>query len=153
MESSRREFIFVAGMAFLSLEELIPNTALADPATTSSTLPDGVVDVGPLAHYQQDGVYPDFRDAGVMVVRRNRQLFALSSVCTHRGCKVRAREDESFVCKCHGSAFDKDGHVTSPPATRDLARLAIAQTPEGRVLVDLKHTVSTTTATSRTASE
>src|SRR5207237_5649233 len=84
---------------------------------------DNVVDAGPVAQYAQDGVYDQFRDAGVFVIRREQTLFALSSVCTHRGCKVRAQADGSFSCKCHGSTFDRDGHVTKGPAKRDLPRL------------------------------
>ena len=96
----------------------------------------GVVDAGPLQGYATDQVYDAHRDQGFFVVRRDKRLFALSSVCTHKGCKVRAQEDQTYLCKCHGSRFDQDGKVTKGPATRDLSRLAIANDDAGHVLVD-----------------
>jgi cytochrome b6-f complex iron-sulfur subunit len=139
METNRRQFMAIAGATVLPIVAASSTTSAAP--TSQESAADGVVDVGLLSSYKQDGVYSDFREAGVLVIRRNRQLFALSSICTHRGCKVRAQQDQSFVCKCHGSTFDPDGRVTKPPATGDLPRLAIAQTADDRILVHTKRTV------------
>ena len=71
------------------------------------------------------------------MVRRDKQLFALSSVCTHRGCKVRVAGDLTFYCKCHKSTYDKDGHVTQGPAKRNLPRIPVATDEQGHLYVAL----------------
>jgi glycine/D-amino acid oxidase-like deaminating enzyme/nitrite reductase/ring-hydroxylating ferredoxin subunit len=49
------------------------------------------------------------------------ELDFLSPVCTHLGCIVRWNSGErSWDCPCHGSRFDRDGHVLEGPATRAL---------------------------------
>ena len=85
----------------------------------------------------KDDVYTEHRDDGFFVVRRDKQLFALSSVCTHKGCKVRVADDLSFFCKCHKSTFDKDGRVTKGPAKRDLPRIPVATDEQGYLHVAL----------------
>lgn len=95
-----------------------------------------VVDAGPLGDYPKDGVYDQFREQGFFVIRRNKRLFAMSSVCTHKGCKVRAQPDQSFFCRCHKSAFDPEGRVLKGPAPRDLPRLAVKLNQDEHVLVD-----------------
>jgi len=116
-----------------------PAPATGSPAKESN---QGVVDVGPLTDFPADGVYDSFRSDGLFVVRRNGQLFALSSICTHKGCKVRAKEDQSFYCKCHGSTFDPDGRVTKSPAKRDLPRLAVRTDEKAHILVDLNQPIN-----------
>jgi glycine/D-amino acid oxidase-like deaminating enzyme/nitrite reductase/ring-hydroxylating ferredoxin subunit len=51
------------------------------------------------------------------------ELFAVSSVCTHMGCKVHWNSVEtSWDCPCHGSRFKPDGTVIEGPALAPLAR-------------------------------
>lgn len=51
------------------------------------------------------------------------ELFAVSSVCTHLGCKVHWNSVEtSWDCPCHGSRFRPDGTVIEGPALAPLAR-------------------------------
>src|SRR5271166_4981392 len=80
----------------------------------------GTFDAGPVANYAADGVYSNFRALGFFIVRRGGKLEALSSICTHRRCKLNVDSDNSFYCHCHGSTFDPDGVVTDGPATRNL---------------------------------
>jgi glycine/D-amino acid oxidase-like deaminating enzyme/nitrite reductase/ring-hydroxylating ferredoxin subunit len=48
-------------------------------------------------------------------------LHAHSAVCPHLGCNVRWNNAErTWDCPCHGSRFDRAGHVLNGPATRDL---------------------------------
>ncbi|HEX9720927.1 MAG TPA: FAD-dependent oxidoreductase [Ramlibacter sp.] len=51
------------------------------------------------------------------------ELFAVSPVCTHLGCKVHWNSVEtSWDCPCHGSRFRPDGSVIEGPAIRALRR-------------------------------
>jgi Rieske Fe-S protein len=51
------------------------------------------------------------------------ELFAVSSVCTHLGCKVHWNSVEtSWDCPCHGSRFRPDGTVIEGPAISPLKR-------------------------------
>ena len=51
------------------------------------------------------------------------ELFAVSAVCTHLGCKVHWNSVEtSWDCPCHGSRFRPDGTVIEGPAIAPLKR-------------------------------
>jgi glycine/D-amino acid oxidase-like deaminating enzyme/nitrite reductase/ring-hydroxylating ferredoxin subunit len=51
------------------------------------------------------------------------ELYAVSPVCTHMGCKVHWNSAEtSWDCACHGSRFRPDGTVIEGPALAPLAR-------------------------------
>lgn len=54
------------------------------------------------------------------------ELFAVSPVCTHMGCKVHWNSVEtSWDCPCHGSRFRPDGTVIEGPALSPLQRKAV----------------------------
>jgi cytochrome b6-f complex iron-sulfur subunit len=94
-----------------------------------------VVNAGAVTDYAADGLYTRFRDQGFFVIRKGEQLFALSSICTHRTCKLDAESDRSFFCPCHGSTFDPSGKVTEGPARRDLPTLPSVTNENGQLLV------------------
>lgn len=51
------------------------------------------------------------------------ELFAVSQVCTHVGCKVHWNSfEKSWDCPCHGSRFRPDGTVIEGPALAPLKR-------------------------------
>ena len=120
----RREFLILVA------------AALPGPKTVAKTASaERVVDAGPTSDYSSDGVYARFRDQGFFVIRRGKELIALSALCTHRNCKLSSELDRSFYCKCHGSAFDPNGKVTEGPARRDLPILTTVTNEKGHLLV------------------
>ena len=120
----RREFLILVA------------AALPGPKTVAKTASaERVVDAGPTSDYSSDGVYARFRDQGFFVIRRGKELIALSALCTHRNCKLSSEPDRSFYCKCHGSAFDPNGKATEGPARRDLPILTTVTNEKGHLLV------------------
>lgn len=61
----------------------------------------------------------------VAVFRDPSGVWAVSAVCTHLGCIVKATA-EGFECPCHGSKFAADGSVTKGPAPRALDWLKVS---------------------------
>ena len=61
----------------------------------------------------------------VAVFRDAEGVYALSTICTHLGCVVKAAPD-GFECPCHGSRFALDGSVTKGPAPRALPWLQVS---------------------------
>lgn len=153
----RREFLIQLGtgagiaaigyQAVASLRSLVPNVSYDAPTTVKLGLP---------AEFP-DGLkfLPDER---LFVFREGNTFHAVSAVCTHLGCTVRAetltqpemrsvegqtlRLTHRFVCPCHGSKYEGDGTNVSGPAPRPLAwyRLSLA-TDDGQLVVDLAEEV------------
>lgn len=146
MGLSRRQFVILTAAAAAGCGREA-DEARSQGSASSPAVPDSqpaaaeAVDAGPVGGFASDRVYDSFREQGFFVIRRDGQVFALSSICTHKGCKVRAQPDQSFLCKCHGSKFTPDGKVLNGPADRDLPRLAVAVSEDKHVLVNLSRPV------------
>jgi len=149
----RREFLMKAGIgagiagiatqAGASLRSLLPNVSYDAPTTVKLGLPSEF----------PDGLkfLPDQR---LFVFREGRIFHAISAVCTHLGCTVRAeavsqpetrvvagsplRVTHAFQCPCHGSEYSGDGGTVSGPAPRPLAWYRLSVAPDdGQLVVDL----------------
>jgi len=98
----------------------------------------GPTDAGPLDAYSHEGVYPEFRNSrGFFVIREQNRIFAQTAICTHEACVI-ANVASGFRCRCHGSTFTIDGHVTNGPARRDLPRFSITTEAGGHLTVDTR---------------
>ena len=156
--NDRRDFMMKAGLgagiaglglqAAASLRSLVPNVSYDAPTTVKLGLPTDF----------PDGLkfLPDQR---LFVFREGRAFHAISAVCTHLGCTVRAeamsqpetreldgvktRLTHRFMCPCHGSRYEGDGKAVSGPAPRALAwyHLSIS-TDDGALVVDLAQEVA-----------
>lgn len=69
----------------------------------------------------------------VAVFRDAEGVWAISTICTHLGCIVRA-SSQGFECPCHGSHFSADGTVTKGPAPRALPWLQVSVSGETVVI-------------------
>ena len=73
----------------------------------------------------------------VWVVRDDKSIYALSTVCTHLGCTPYWLEaEQKYKCPCHGSGFRKTGIHFEGPAPRPLERYAISLASDGQIIVD-----------------
>jgi Rieske Fe-S protein len=80
----------------------------------------GGIDV-PIKDLPENGVYM-LRDRKAAIIRKDKEIRAISIACTHLGCTLNVVNNE-FVCPCHGSIFSLDGKVQTGPATVDLKEL------------------------------
>jgi nitrite reductase/ring-hydroxylating ferredoxin subunit len=72
-----------------------------------------------------------------VVLRRQseKEVAAISLVCTHLGCTVN-RVETGFLCPCHGSQYDADGLVVGGPAPKTLPWLEVKTVPGGQIEID-----------------
>ncbi|HEY7558487.1 MAG TPA: Rieske 2Fe-2S domain-containing protein [Candidatus Binatia bacterium] len=71
----------------------------------------------------------------VAIYKEGSGVFAISTVCTHLGCIVKAT-DAGFDCPCHGSKFAKDGSVLKGPAPKGLPWLEVKHAGGDNFLID-----------------
>jgi menaquinol-cytochrome c reductase iron-sulfur subunit len=153
----RRDFLLKlgigSGLAALgaqtvaSMRSLVPNVSYDAPTTVKLGMPNDF----------PDGLkfLPDER---LFVFREGNTFHAVSAVCTHLGCTVRAealpqpevktvegqslRLTHRFLCPCHGSKYGGDGSNVSGPAPKPLAWYHLSvSTDDGQLVVDLARPV------------
>ena len=57
----------------------------------------------------------------VGIIKSDKQLHALSLICTHLGCIVSWHPEEKLlICPCHGGIYDVNGAVLGGPPPRPL---------------------------------
>ena len=62
--------------------------------------------------------------AGVLIKLKGGGLAAFSAVCTHLGCIIQwQKEQNQFLCPCHGGQFSTEGAVVGGPPPKPLAKL------------------------------
>ena len=140
--------VALGAQALASLRSLVPNVSYDSPTT---------VKLGPPQDFP-DGMkfLPDQR---LFVFREGRVFHAISAVCTHLGCTVRAealsqvearsvegsplRITHRFLCPCHGSRYGGDGENVAGPAPKALAWYHLSVAPDdGQLVVDLAQPVA-----------
>jgi len=60
----------------------------------------------------------------VVLKTAENEFIALSSICTHLGCRVRKARN-GFDCPCHGSRYDLNGKVINGPAAKALTQFPV----------------------------
>lgn len=105
-------------IGYLFLRVLKPGRSLATQKP--------MYEAGQISFFEKGRVYP-FSSENFFLYRLDDGGFmALSSKCTHLGCTVQYQAGQGgFECPCHASAFNKNGEVLSPPATRPLDYLPV----------------------------
>lgn len=157
VKKNRREFLMQigtgAGICALgyqgaaSMRSLVPNVSYDAPTTVKLGLPADF----------PDGLkfLPDLR---LFVFRDGNVFHAISAVCTHLGCTVRAealmqtetrtvdgkplRLTHRFACPCHGSRYTGDGTNVAGPAPKPLSWFELSIAPDdGQLVADLAREV------------
>lgn len=87
---------------------------------------------------REDGYQQVVERQVVFLVKTGEQdVRALSSTCTHLGCRVGWDATAlALKCPCHGGEFDRDGNVVAGPPPAPLVTLP-TRVEGGRVLVQL----------------
>jgi cytochrome b6-f complex iron-sulfur subunit len=127
MSMNRRQFIVLSAA-----------TLAAGCANQPEHLQPAAIDAGPASDFATDGVYSKFSKQGFFLIRKGASLTALSSICTHRGCKLNLDADSAFYCPCHGSTFDSAGQVTCGPAIYPLLVLPTSVDSSGHLIIKAK---------------
>jgi menaquinol-cytochrome c reductase iron-sulfur subunit len=156
-KANRRDFLLKLGIGsgvaalgaqtVASMRSLVPNVSYDAPTTVKLGMPNDF----------PDGLkfLPDER---LFVFRQGNTFHAVSAVCTHLGCTVRAEAlpqpemktvegqalklTHRFLCPCHGSRYTGDGSNVSGPAPKPLAWYHLSVAPDdGQLVVDLARPV------------
>ncbi len=136
----RRSFLSISALcSFIGAWVLVGVGLLRFPMP--ALLPDAAstVKIGsPDDFFEGDTLFEENK----MLIRLDEDgIAAISLVCTHLGCTVGALEGE-FLCPCHGSRYDENGHVVAGPAPKGLNWLEVSKLPNGELVVDTNKIVS-----------
>ena len=73
---------------------------------------------------RQDGFTQTVERQVVFLVKSGERVSALSSTCTHLGCRVSwDSQAQQLKCPCHGGVYDRTGAVVAGPPPAPLATL------------------------------
>jgi quinol---cytochrome c reductase iron-sulfur subunit, bacillus type len=107
------------------------------PAATLADLVDGEPTPVTIRRAQTDGYRQTVNREVVFLIKTSDKVTALSSTCTHLGCRVAWDAEAALLkCPCHGGTFDRHGVVKSGPPPAPLAALA-TRIEGGQVMVEL----------------
>ena len=136
MNINRRDFVSAAALTFAAAAcgcSATPENSVG-PNRFDSNGPS-TIDIGTVADYPRDCATDQFaRSDGIIVVRKDRKIYAMSAICTHQSC-ILATRDMKLCCPCHGSRFDLAGNVIHGPARESLCFFGISQSKAGRLVV------------------
>ncbi len=94
-----------------------------------------------MAELPPDGskTFRDLSGREIVLVNTEQGLRALSTTCTHLGCKTYWEpENKRFFCPCHDGVFDINGNVVSGPPPRPLDRFDVEVDENDNVFVLLR---------------
>lgn len=70
--------------------------------------------------------FVDLKGQKINIINTGDGFIALSTVCTHLGCKVRWKEKkQQFFCPCHEGYFDTQGKVLKGPPPAPLSSFKV----------------------------
>ena len=106
------------------------------PAPQPAAKPQETVETRDTRASMKRGAVGDYRKEGRFFLMADASgIYALTAICTHRGCTVGAPDADGFDCPCHDSAYDRQGRVTQGPAQVALRHLKVREPRPGAFLV------------------
>ena len=125
-------FIVPSLLTSCEKEDPDPDNGNGDPSATTLTIDLTNDNYSSLRSEGGSQVVDD-----VIVINTGDEFIALSSVCTHQGCRVTYNHsNEELPCPCHGSLFSTSGAVLNGPASSPLMKYDLTQ--DGDILtIDL----------------
>ena len=107
--------------AIYGLRFLFPRKAVENPQRIYITSADDLRKSGAKT-------FQDLAGRDVLLVRTSAGYRAISTTCTHLGCRVHWESENSrFFCPCHDAVFDVDGNVVAGPPPRPLTRYDVEE--------------------------
>lgn len=130
---------FCASLCAVLAAAALPAYAQTPPSAEQTPDPQPLKLTGVTRAEMTPGKVCDYRKLGAFYLAADdRGIFALTAVCTHRGCLVLAEGPSGFGCPCHDSAYNLQGEVIEGPAKYPLRHLAVrAIEPDGLLQVDI----------------
>ena len=100
-----------------------------------------VFKIGKLSDYPEGLSEKWKKERQIWVVRNERGLYVMISICRHLGCTPNwFQYKQAFLCPCHGSIFSIEGNVLGGPSPRLLWRAAVKIDPtDEQIVVDFNH--------------
>jgi len=131
---SRRNFINLLGKGSLAGSALIGLGVLVRFISfQSEASPPTQYDLGLETNYSL-GSRITVQSVPATVIHDSQGYHAISLVCPHLGCVVKATSD-GFSCPCHGSCFLPDGSLRNGPASKPLTVLRVETNAEGHLIL------------------
>jgi len=130
------------------------SSSSSSTASSSSTSSGSMCETNPVgtklgkpSAWASDGLHI-VSNSGVLVGRDAKGLYALSAICTHRGCDMSSGAGfltgGDIQCLCHGSLFGPTGDVVNGPASIPLSAYAMELGCDGDCYVDENKIVANT---------
>jgi nitrite reductase/ring-hydroxylating ferredoxin subunit len=132
-QMNRREFVAAVACAACMCGLGGAGELLADTPASGT-----VLDVGLKSDYKADGITDTWMKPPnkVAVIRHAGRIYAITTVCTHRGAIINAENNSTFECPRHHATYDIEGNVTHGPAKVALVHYAISVNADGHIIVD-----------------
>lgn len=124
-DSSRRRFL-VMGAAAVATGACSGGSG-EPPAQVGDVAAGSVADL-PSGALREVGTKP------VCIGRDQGGVYAMTLTCTHAGCTAGVI-NERVACPCHGSNFDRNGNVTTGPASSPLQHFAVSVDASGNLTI------------------
>lgn len=117
----RSAFGVAAGTAVLSGLDLAKLAAKSSYARIAKNGDDVVIKLSDESNkdLQKVGGSVLLDDDNILIRISETQFLAINLTCRHKGCTVEYNGTK-FVCPCHGSEYDRQGHVIQGPSEKNL---------------------------------
>jgi Rieske Fe-S protein len=122
---NRRDFILktlkasAIGIAAFNMLDITKIIARTLPPEDNKDYTEKTISLSDYPALQNVGGYDMITSKVILIRLTTSKFLAINIICTHKHCDVDF-DGENFECPCHGSMYNKYGHVTHGPAVKNL---------------------------------